>query len=41
MVLGLVVVDFVDGDSSVYDGWLDSFLLDDRLNSLRHGSMIV
>ena len=39
MVRGLVVVDFVDGNSSVYDGWLDSFLLDDRLNSLRHGSM--
>lgn len=39
-MLGLVVVDFVDGNGGVYDGWLDGFLLDDRLNSLKDGSMM-
>ena len=38
MVLSLVVVDFVDRDGGMYDGWLDGFLLDDRLDSLKHGS---
>ena len=40
MVLGLVVVDFVDGDGGVYDGRLDGFLLDDRLDSLKDGSTL-
>lgn len=40
MVLSLVVMNFVDGDGGMYDGWLNSFLLDDRLDSLKHGSMI-
>ena len=38
MVLSLVEVDFVDRDGGMYDGWLNGFLLDDRLDSLKHGS---
>lgn len=37
MVLSLVVMYFVDWDSGVYDRWLNGFLLDDRLDSLKHG----
>ena len=36
MVLGLVMMDLVDGDSGVDDRWLDSLLLDDWLDSLGH-----
>ena len=39
MVLSLVVMHFVDWDSGVYDGWLNGFLLDDRLDSLRSESV--
>lgn len=34
MVLGLVVVDLMDWNGGVYDGWLDSLLLDNWLNVL-------
>lgn len=34
MVLGLVVVNFVNRDGGVDDRWLDSLLLDDWLNGL-------
>lgn len=34
MVLGLILVDFVDGDGGVYDGWLHSLLLDHWLDVL-------
>lgn len=34
MVLGLVLVDFVDGDGGVDDGWLDSLLLHNWLDGL-------
>jgi hypothetical protein len=34
VVLGLVVMNFVDGDGGVDDGWLDSLLLDDWLDGL-------
>lgn len=34
VVLSLVVVDFVDGNGGVDDGWLDSLLLDDGLDGL-------
>ncbi len=40
MVLSLVMVDFVDRDGGMYDGWLNGFLLDDRLDSLKHKSMM-
>ena len=40
MVLSLVVMYFVDWDSGVYDRWLNGFLLDDRLDSLKHGLMM-
>jgi hypothetical protein len=32
VVLGFVVVDFVDGDGGVDDGGLDGFFLDDGLD---------
>ena len=35
VVLGFIVVDFVDGDGGVDDGWLDSLLIDDWLDGLR------
>jgi hypothetical protein len=34
VVLGLVVMNLVDGDGGVDDGWLDGLLLDDGLNGL-------
>ena len=34
MVLGFIVVDFVDWDSGVDNGWLNSLLVDDWLNCL-------
>jgi len=34
VMLGLVLVDFMDGDGGVNDGWLNSLLLDDRLDVL-------
>jgi hypothetical protein len=34
MVLGLVLVDFVDGNGGVDDGWLNCLLLDDGLDVL-------
>lgn len=40
MVLRLVVMDFVNRDGGVYDGWLNGFLLDNRLDSLKHGSVM-
>ncbi len=40
MVLSFVVMDFVDRNGGMYDGWLNGFLLDDRLDSLKHGSMM-
>ena len=40
MVLSFVVMDFVNRNGGMYDGWLNSFLLDYRLDSLRHGSMM-
>lgn len=40
MVLSLVVMDFVNRDGGMYDGWLNGFLLDDRLDGLRLGSMM-
>ena len=40
MVLSLVVMDFMDRDGGMYDGWLNGFLLDDRLDSLKHGSIM-
>ena len=40
MVLSLVVMHFVDWDGGVYDRWLNGFLLDDRLDGLRLGSMM-
>ena len=40
MVLRFVVMDFVNRDGGVYDGWLNGFLLDDRLDSLVHESVM-
>jgi len=34
VVLGFVLVDFVDGDGGVDDGWLNCLLLDDWLDVL-------
>jgi len=34
MMLGFILVYFVDRDGCVHNGWLDSLLLDDRLNVL-------
>ena len=34
-MLGLVLVDLVNGDSGVDNRWLYSFLLDERLNGLQ------
>jgi hypothetical protein len=34
VVLGLILVDFVDWNGGVHDGWLDSLLLDDWLDGL-------
>lgn len=34
VVLGFIVVDFVDGDGGVDDGWLDGLLVDDWLDGL-------
>jgi len=34
VVLGLILVDFVDWNGGVHDGWLNSLLLDDWLDSL-------
>lgn len=39
VVLGLVVVDLMDGHSGVHDMGLDSFLVDDRLNCLMNVMM--
>ena len=36
MVLGLVMMDLVNGDSCVDDRWLDGLLLDDWLDGLGH-----
>ena len=36
MVLGLIMMDLVNGDSCVDDRRLDSLLLDDWLNGLGH-----
>ena len=36
VVLAFIVVDFVDGDGGVDDGWLDSLLVDDWLDGLGH-----
>lgn len=30
-------MDLVNGDSGVDNGWLNSFLLDNRLDGLKHG----
>ena len=35
MVLGLVMVNLVDGDGGVYDGRLNGLLLNDGLDGLR------
>lgn len=40
-MLGFVLVNFVNGDSGVYDGRLDSFLLDDWLDGLHEMSACV
>ena len=37
MVLGFILMDLVNGDSGVDNGWLNSFLLDNRLDGLKHG----
>jgi hypothetical protein len=34
VVLGFILVDFVDGDGGVHDGWLDGLLLHDGLDGL-------
>jgi len=36
VVLRLIMMDFVNRDGGVYDGWLNGFLLDDRLDSLMY-----
>lgn len=34
MVLAFIMVDFMDGNGGVDDGWLDSLLIDDWLDGL-------